>query len=596
MKRLVCFFIYFTLLQQQMCIANETYVSKDVLDNIDEVILEYLNLMNVPGAAVGIVVNDEIVLSNGYGFRNQEHSLQVTKLTQFPIGSLSKAFTTFVLGQLVDEGLIDWDDKIIDHIPYFKLKDPVTTYSITLRDYLTHISGYPRHDASWFNSGISRKDMIKRLRYLDPFTQFRHEFFYQNLGYMIASNLAENVTGKTWEELASEKILEPLGLKNTNFSIVDLQKNADHSIGYRDYKAGVSSTNFVNVDTVSSSGGMNSSLEDMLKWIKVLMKKGDGYIEEETWNEIVSPHVVSNMIKNTCPGVEQIVPMESYGLGWFVLLYRGHIALFHNGNIEGFSSSILLFPKENIGIVALSNKHLTPFPNIVSAIIADKLLNLNNIAWLEMLKAFVDYSKDDIQKNQHTHMHKHENTHPSHPLSEFQGVYYNDGYGNVEVVVNNGHLEVFFNNMTILLNHYHYNVFEISSEDNNQMLNGLKFTFNENVYGDINVIQIPFEPKVSDIVFLKQKDKNIFSENYLKKFIGKYNYQGFGIKIELIDNSLTVNVFGRSPLILIPERNLMFKFKGDDNNTIQFISNDKDEIIAAQLIQSNNNTFTAYRD
>jgi len=600
MKNLVLNIIILIFGAQTLCWTNESSINRleseqDLLD-IDSLVEDCLVSMNVPGAGIGIVKDDKTIVAKGYGLRNVEHILSVTPRTRFPIGSATKSFTTFLMGQLVDEGYFNWDDPIANYIPYFKLKDPYTTYNVTFRDSLTHITGYPRHDATWFNRGLSREAMIKELKYLKPCYALRERFLYQNLSYMIAAHGAECVTGKSWEELTKEKILSPLEMNDTDFDVTQLPNLINFATGYREKNKEVFSVANIDATTIGPAGSMNSTVEDMNKWVKALLQKGKGLIEESRWDEITTPYVISDVLGNDQYGLQNVINMESYGLGWFIISYRGHKVIFHGGNIEGFSSNVLLIPSKGIGIVVLTNKHLTPMPYILSTMLLDKILQLEPIDWLQKYKTFTDYSKDSYTKEQPIHnITRHENTEPSHPLHEYNGSYTHPAYGKLDISVKKTHLEATLNDMRIPLTHWHYDVFEVAEDSDYIVLEGLKLIFRENVYGDITEIQIPLEPRVSDAIFVKQKDLKLFHRDYLDKFIGDYSYHGFGFLIRREEDTLIVNATGQPPFNLFPERDGLFTVEDYDGYTVQFISDEVGNITAVQLVQPNKSVFTAYR-
>lgn len=597
MKKQLCY-LFFLMVG---CVAHAGELSPKALhiheqiSHVDKLVEECMTLMGIPGASVGIVVGDETLLAKGYGMRDLEKKHPVTSKTMFPIGSGTKAFTSFLLGQLMDDGLLDWDDPVAEHIPHFKLKDPYTTYEITIRDYLTHTSGYPRHDGIWYGSDLSRKEVIHKLRFLEPFAPFRETFYYQQLGYMIAATAGEHAAGKTWEELTKERILQPLDMVHTNFTVADLKKFPDHSLGYRENKQKENYlTPYFDIPQIAPAGAINSNIEDMTKWVKALLKKGDGLIHESTWKEITSPQVVSNLVCNGQYGVEHIIPMEAYGLGWIIISYRGHIVLMHGGNIEGFSSNVILIPEIGVGIVILSNKHLTPFPYLLSTLLMDRMLELDKIDWLDKYKTLTEYTKDTFQKNQKTiNLQRHENTTPSRALSDFQGIYLHPAYGQIEVIMHDSKLEAHFHHSHLPLNHWHYDVFEVAETSTNPHLIGLKFIFGENVYGDIDSLRIPFEPLVDDIEFLRQNDQKLSHELYLQRFTGNYSYHGFGFKIEHDCNKLVVHAMGQPPFELIAIKNNIFKVKGYDGYIVQFVTDDQDQVTAVQLTQPNSSAYTA---
>lgn len=246
----------------------------DRLEGLDAMVNKALELFRVPGVAVGIIIDGKVVLTKGYGFRDQSNGLPVTENTLFAIGSCTKAFTTHVLGQLADEGKISWDDPAIKYLPEFRLKDEYATCHITIRDLVTHQSGLPRHDLLWYNSALSRNDLLPRLQYLDSSTDLRGKFQYNNLMYVMAGLVIERITGQTWEEAVQSRVFAPLGMDRSNFSVLDSQKSDDFSLPYREKNGSVQSIPFNNITTAGPAGSINSSVADMTKWVALQLSDG----------------------------------------------------------------------------------------------------------------------------------------------------------------------------------------------------------------------------------------------------------------------------------------------------------------------------------
>src|SRR5579883_37510 len=166
------------------------------LDGFEDAVQTIMEDWKVPGLALAVVVDRELVLCAGYGRRDVEAGLDVTPRTLFPIASATKAFTTMSLALLADEGKIDWDTPVREYLPDFRLYDSVASERMTPRDLVTHRSGLPRHDLAWYNSSASRAELVSRLRYLPPNKDFRAVWQYQNLMYMTAGYLVEVITGQ----------------------------------------------------------------------------------------------------------------------------------------------------------------------------------------------------------------------------------------------------------------------------------------------------------------------------------------------------------------------------------------------------------------
>ena len=203
------------------------------LDKLRTYINEIMKDSKVPGLAMGIVKDGKVILAEGFGSRDLEQKLPVTSKTLFAIGSCTKAFTTMAIGMLAEQGKVDWDKPVRNYLPAFELKDEYITANMTVRDLVTHRSGLPRHDALWYGSPLTRKEIFDRLKYLDFNAGFREKFQYNNLMFMTGGYLVGQVTNNTWEEFVAEQIFKPLGMTNSNFSVQTSQQAADFAQPYR---------------------------------------------------------------------------------------------------------------------------------------------------------------------------------------------------------------------------------------------------------------------------------------------------------------------------------------------------------------------------
>src|SRR5215468_6078573 len=190
----------------------------------------------VPGLAVAVVKDGKVIYAKGFGYRDVKKGLKVTPDTLFAIGSCSKAFTATAMAILADEGKLDWDKPVRNYLPDLMLHDGYATEHIRPRDLVTHQSGLPRHDMVWYGSPLSRKELYDRLRYLEPSRPLHAKYQYNNLMFMTAGLLVERLSGVTWEQFVRTRILDPLGMKNTNFSVSDSEKSSDFAQPYSEVK------------------------------------------------------------------------------------------------------------------------------------------------------------------------------------------------------------------------------------------------------------------------------------------------------------------------------------------------------------------------
>ncbi len=245
------------------------------LDDIDNIANSALQMFNVPGMAIGIVIDDQIILSRGYGFCNVSEKCLVTEHTLFPIASCTKAFTALALSQLVEEGKVALDDLVKNNIPEFCLMDQDTTNNLTIPDLLAHRTGIARHDPIWFYSDIPRSRVIGILKYFEPVCRLREEFQYNSFMYSIAGVVIERITGQSWEDVISTRLLDPLEMKDSNVSLKELQRSSDFSLPHAKIDGIVKNIPFRNTFSVESGGGINSNILDMTHWVRFQLSDGN---------------------------------------------------------------------------------------------------------------------------------------------------------------------------------------------------------------------------------------------------------------------------------------------------------------------------------
>jgi CubicO group peptidase (beta-lactamase class C family) len=470
------------------------------IKGLNEFINKLMDEWKVPGLSIAIVKDEEVILSQGFGPKSRKDDLEVTPETLFAIGSCTKAFTAVSMGILVDEGRVEWDKPVREYLPDFKMHDPYVTENMTPRDLLTHRSGLPRHDLLWYGSSLTRKELCDRLQYLEPSKGFRAFYQYQNLMYMTAGYLVGQVAGSTWEEFVQKRILDPLDMANTNFSVTKSQESSDFALPYAEVKDGVDEIPFKNIDAMGPAGSINSSVTDMAKWLLLNLDKGkhgeEQIISEGSLDQIYAPQIV---MQEPIKHEELLYP--TYGMGWAILTYRGHHILSHGGGIDGFSAQVSLIPREGVGMVILTNMGGTPIPSIIAFNLYDRFLGLDEIPWNQRIRDEVTENKKNAEEaKKKAEADRKTGTQPSHPLKDYTGTFQHPAYGAISIEVEDDHLKMTYNSTPLPLEHYHYDTFQGKSS---LFSGGMKFTFPNDVHGNISSISAPLESAVKDIVFTR---------------------------------------------------------------------------------------------
>ncbi len=586
--RAFCILVILSFLFTPLSAKKKT--PEDYLKGLDKFITERMEEWKVPGLAISVIQDDRLVYSKGFGFRDVEQNLPVTPQTLFAIGSCTKAFTAVTMGILVDEGQLEWDRPLKEYLPTFKLKDSFATERMTPLDLVCHRSGLPRHDAMWYNSSASRKDLFDRLQYLEPSEDFRTTYQYQNLMFMTAGYLVGQIAGTSWERFVRNRIFMPLGMTNSNFSVNDSQKAPDFAFPYREKDDKIIKIPFRNIDTVGPAGSINSSVTDMANWILLNLNKGkigdQQVISESSLKEIHSPQMISS---KSYRYDESFYSM--YGMGWGITSYRGHLRLSHGGGIDGFTAQVVLMPRDNIGMVILTNRGGTALPPIISNNVADRLLGLNEVNWNSRVKKQVEEGREQAEKaKKEKDKDRKLNTVPSHPLEDYAGDYEHPGYGVISFMIKNDQMTAEYNSIPFTASHYHYDVFEIKNE---MMDEAFKVSFFTDLKGNIRSLSIQLEDAVEPSVFTKMPEKAMMEKSFLEKFTGEYMLGEEKSTVFLKgDKTLYLFVPGQPEYELVPYKGTTFNFKALSGFSIEFIMDESGKVTEAKVTQPNG-VFTA---
>lgn len=567
----------------------QTVVKTDVvktdsekLTGLDSTIEQLMKDWNVPGLAISIVKEDKIIYSKGYGYRDVKKELPVTPETLFAIGSCTKAFTATGLGILVDEGRLQWDKPIRGYLPEFKLHDEYVAGKITASDLLTHRSGLPRHDGMWYGSPFSRQELLARLQYLEPNAGFRELFQYNNLMFMVAGCLTEAITKQSWEEFVQTRLLNPLGMKNSNFSVSLLPKANDYALPYAEQKGEVRGVPFRNIDAIGPAGAINSNVVEMSNWVMFNLAKGkwnnQQLVSESAMTQIHSPQIVM-------PGgaVTGEFFYACYGMGWLVTAYRSHLRLEHSGGIDGFTALVSLLPRQKCGIVILANLTGAPIHTTITNIVYDRLLSLEAITWQDRLGKLKAQMKTVEESKAKEDLQRLPNTQPAHPLKDYTGKFEHPAYGLLKIEEVGGKLQASFHGFISPLRHYHYDIFE--AEDD--VLSKNKLCFLTNVKGEVDKVTSLFEPSVKELVFERVVEKKSLDKAALYKFTGDYEIAGSIIKISLRGDNLILAVPGQPEYELVAIKEYEFNFKTLTGYSVVFQCDEAGKVTQVAFHQPN---------
>jgi CubicO group peptidase (beta-lactamase class C family) len=420
-----------------------------------------------PGMAIAVVKDDKVVFAKGYGTRELGKNAPVDADTVFAIASNSKAFTVAALAILVDEKKLTWNDKVSKYLPEFKMYDPWVTSELTIRDLVTHRVGLDTFsgDLLWYETNFSPDEILQRVRYLKPVSSFRTQYGYQNLMFIAAGRVIEKVSAKPWCTFVSERILSPLGMSRTTCSIKTLPDNA--ALPHNESGGTLRILHRGNVDGGDSAAALNSSVNDLSKWVRLQLGKGkfEGkqiFSEAQAWG-MHQPHLAQQISENAFRG-NPTRHFSGVASGWFVYDYHGRKIINHSGGLDGMLSYTHLIPEENVGFVVLTNSEYAPF-TVMSSKIRDVFVNAPKRDWsaeaMEQVKRNKTAAEEEIKKADAARV---ANTKPTLALNSYAGTYSDDLYGAISIAEENGRLVMRFSrspNFVADLDHWHYDTFQI---------------------------------------------------------------------------------------------------------------------------------------
>ena len=460
---------------------------------LDDLIKNTLKTFDVPGISVGVIKDGEVVYAKGHGVKALSTKEKMNENTLVGIASNSKGFTCFALAMLVDQGKLNWDDKVTKYIPEFRLYDAWVTQNFTVRDLVTHRSGLGlgAGDLMFFpeNDHFDVQKVIDNLKYIKPSTSFRSTFEYNNNMFIVAGEVLKRVSGLSWEDFIETKILTPVGMTNSKaaYSRVTDKSNIIEAHTMADGKLTQIPHDWD--DTANAAGGIVSNVSDMLIWAKFLMNNavtqtGERLLSEEQLHELWQLQTPLKVGKNDSYQSH----FKGYGLGWFVCDVKGgYKQVYHTGGLLGTVTQFTIIPELNLGIVVLTNQMNGSAFTTITNTIKDSYLGYENRNWLTKLgQSNVNWYKynDSIK----TEVFNKVNAFKLSPLqpkpSQILGTYNDPWFGNIIIKEELNTIRLFAeNSKTLKANLMPYNATTYVVKWDNRSYDAdcfIQFTFDEN--------------------------------------------------------------------------------------------------------------------
>lgn len=400
----------------------------------------------VPGVGISIVKGDEVVYAGGFGLLAQSKPEPVNADSLFGIGSCTKAFTATVVGMLVQEGKLGWDDPVTKYLPGFQLFDPVATREITVRDLLCHRVGFATFsgDFMWYASRYTDEEALERIRFIQPAFRMRTGYGYANLMYMTAGLVIKAVSGKSWSDIIRQRLLEPLGMARTYTNADQIAGAGNVAQPHHLYQNQLVPLPYVQFHSGGAAGSLISSPRDMAAWLRFQVNRGwvgktqlvdETILEETRTPQVLIPRLAEE--KKRLPRQH----FDAYGLGWRLADYGGRLLASHGGGVDGMQSLTALLPEEQLGFAILTNAIPHYLTSALYLSIVDHVLGFADRDWraeyLEVMRKEQARADENRQKLEAARL---KGTRPSLPMAAYTGTYTNPLYGPVTVSEDHGKL------------------------------------------------------------------------------------------------------------------------------------------------------------
>ncbi len=448
------------------------------LTGLDEYVADAMKTFDVPGVAVAVVYDGGVALSEGYGVRRMGEPARVDEHTLFGIASNTKAFTAAALAMLADEGKIQWDDAVIDHLEWFRMYDPYVTREITIRDLLTHRSGMGlgEGDLLFFPpSSYTAAEILRKLRFMKPASSFRSHYAYDNLLYLAAGQIIPAVTGTPWEDFIRRRIFQPLGMTDSNTTVADYRPGGNFATPHSEVEGKLSPLTPARIDNTAPAGAINSSAADMAKWIAAQLNAGAipgtdrRLFSARQSKEMWSPQTILPA-PDPPPALAALhTDFAAYGLGWFLREYRGHKVVGHTGGLPGYVSQVTLVPDMKLGVVVLTNQESGGMFSSVTYRVLDAYMGAPATGWIQAFHDLAQHQRAEAEAAEKKDASaRAAESRPSLPLEKYAGRYTDAWYGDIRITLEQGKLVMRFSHTPALtgdLEHWQYDTFKARWRD-----------------------------------------------------------------------------------------------------------------------------------
>jgi CubicO group peptidase (beta-lactamase class C family) len=425
---------------------------------------------NVPGISIAVVKDGKVILAKGYGVKTIGANDKVDSKTNFSIASNTKAFIGTSLGLLVEEGKLKWNDRVIDHLPWFQMSDPYVTRELRIIDLLCHRSGLGLGAGDlliWPTNTYKQKDVIRRFRNVPLATSFRSAYAYDNILYLVAGEVIEAVSGMPWDEFVRVRIFNKLGMNNSTLTFTEAVRKGNSATPHAEIQGVVRPVAASDSAKTNPAATINTNAEDIAKWM--ICQIDSGKLSDGT--QLFSPKTTQTLWSVSTPipvstVAKELFPLQpnfaGYGGGFSLRDYRGKKLVWHTGGLSGMVSLVAMIPELRVGVAVFTNQEISGAFYSIGWRVLDHYLG-EKYDWLsayKAVKARIDSVNDAAEKK--TMVERDSLSRPSLPLVKYTGTYNDAWYGDITIDMRDGKLFMQMMPTPSLcgyLEHYQYDTF-----------------------------------------------------------------------------------------------------------------------------------------
>lgn len=434
------------------------------VQEFDAYIVKAQKEWEVPGMAVAVVKDGNIILAKGYGVRSLGSNDLVDSKTLFSIGSTTKAMTATCMGMLVDEGKLKWDDAVVTYLPEFQLYDPFVTREIKIRDLFIHDTGLGNADFLWSIMNIPSDEILRKMRDVKPTYSLRSSFIYQNIFYVAAGKIIERVSGQPWSQFIQARIFQKLGMTRTIPYLKDV-KDVNQTKPHYKIEGKITVIEHTSADEVGPAGSVWSSIEDMAKWASCMMDSskytGGRLLSVRTWKEMFTPQTLVPP-SQFYPTMALTKPnWTTYGLAWFQHDYKGKKVNFHTGSLAGATAIHAQLPEERLAVYVFGNYDHAEVRHALMYKAFDHFALGGTRDWsADFLKLYQNIQAGADKEEKQFEAQRVMNTKPSFDLYAYAGTYSDPLYGEAIITIVGNELVAEVNHFVkARFTHWHFDTF-----------------------------------------------------------------------------------------------------------------------------------------